>query len=118
MNVLNLIEIIGTIALCGRRCFGRDTKTFGCFWCIYVGPHHCSGGRNCSRYFNWITPPTAFLFPMSAIISLITAIITCFAYGWLTKLTHVILVCDAIGLEPLQQQVQICHLPMSIIDYF
>ena len=98
MNVLNLIEIIGTIAFAAAGALAGIQKRLDVFGVFMLALTTAVGGGIVRDLLTGITPPTAFLFPMSAIISLITAIITCFAYGWLTKLTHVILVCDAIGL--------------------
>lgn len=98
MNVLNVVEIIGTIAFAAAGALAGIQKRLDVFGVFMLALTTAVGGGIVRDVLIGITPPTAFVFPTSTIISLITAIIACFAYGWLTKFTHIILVCDAIGL--------------------
>ena len=98
LEVLNIFEIIGTIAFAAAGALVGIQKKLDVFGVFILALTTAVGGGIVRDIFIGITPPTAFLFPMSTIISLITAIIACFAYQWLNKLNKIILLCDAIGL--------------------
>ncbi len=98
MNVLNIIDIIGTIAFAAAGALVGIKKRLDVFGIFMLALTTAVGGGIVRDVLIGITPPTAFVFPTSAIISLITAIIVCFTYRWLTKFTHIILICDAVGL--------------------
>ncbi|WP_378956554.1 trimeric intracellular cation channel family protein [Pelosinus sp. sgz500959] len=98
MNVLNIVEIIGTIAFAAAGALAGIEKRLDIFGVFMLALTTAVGGGIVRDILVGITPPTAFVFPTSAIISLITAIIACFTYRWLTRFTHIILICDAIGL--------------------
>lgn len=98
MEVLNIFEIIGTIAFAAAGALVGIQKKLDVFGVFILALTTAVGGGIVRDIFIGITPPTAFLFPMSTIISLLTAIIACFAYQGLNKLNKTILICDAIGL--------------------
>jgi len=98
MDVLNIVEIIGTIAFAAAGALIGIQKRLDVFGVFILALTTAVGGGIVRDVFIGISPPTAFIFPMSTIISLLTAIITCFAYQWLNKLNKAILICDAIGL--------------------
>jgi len=98
MNVLSVVEIIGTIAFAAAGALAGIQKRLDVFGIFILALTTAVGGGIVRDVFIGITPPTAFIYPMSTIISLLTAIIACFAYQWLHKLNKIILLCDAIGL--------------------
>ena len=98
MNVLNVVEIIGTIAFAASGALLGIQKRLDVFGIFMLALITAVGGGIVRDIFVGITPPTAFLYPMSTMISLVTAIIVCFCYQWLNKLSKLILFCDAIGL--------------------
>jgi len=98
MNVLIVVDIIGTIAFAAAGALIGVQKQLDVFGIFILALTTAVGGGIVRDIFLGIAPPTAFLFPMSTIISLLTAIIVCFGYQWLNKLNKVILLCDAIGL--------------------
>jgi len=98
MNVLNVIEIIGTIAFAAAGALVGIQKKLDVFGVFVLALVTAVGGGIMRDIIIGITPPTAFLYPMSTIISLLTAIFACFCYQWLNKLNKLILLCDAIGL--------------------
>ena len=98
MNVLNIFEIIGTIAFAGAGALVGIQKKLDVFGIFMLALVTAVGGGIVRDVLIGITPPTAFLYPMFTIISLVTAIITCFGYQWFNKFNNIILLCDAIGL--------------------
>ena len=98
MNVLNIFEIIGTIAFAAAGALAGIQKKLDVFGVFMLALTTAVGGGIIRDVFIGISPPTAFVYPLFTIISLITAIIACFGYQWLNKLNNVILICDAIGL--------------------
>jgi len=98
MNVLSVVEIIGTIAFAAAGALAGIQKRLDVFGVFILALTTAVGGGIVRDIFVGITPPTAFIYPMSTIISLLTAIIACFGYQWLNKLNKIILICDAIGL--------------------
>ena len=98
MNVLNLVEFIGTIAFAAAGALAGIQKRLDVFGVFMLALTTAVGGGIVRDILIGVTPPTAFVYPTFTIISLITAIIVCFAYRWLTKFTHIILICDAVGL--------------------
>ena len=98
MDVLNIFEIIGTIAFAAAGALVGIQKRLDVFGVFILALTTAVGGGIVRDIFIGITPPTAFVFSMSTIISLCTAIVTCFGYQGLTKFNNAILICDAIGL--------------------
>lgn len=98
MNVLSVVEIIGTIAFAAAGALAGIQKRLDVFGVFILALTTAVGGGIIRDVFIGITPPTAFVFPMSTIISLFTAIIACLGYQWLNKLNKIILLFDAIGL--------------------
>lgn len=98
MSVLNLFEIIGTIAFAAAGALAGIQKRLDIFGVFVLALMTAVGGGIVRDIFIGVVPPTAFIYPMFTIISLITAIITCFCYKWLNKFNDMILVLDAIGL--------------------
>lgn len=98
MNVLSIIEIIGTIAFAAAGALSGIQKQLDVFGVFMLALTTAVGGGIVRDVLIGMTPPTAFVYPTSAIISLITAIVVCFAYRRVTEFTHIILICDAVGL--------------------
>lgn len=98
MNVLSLFEIIGTVAFAAAGALAGIQKRLDIFGVFVLALITAVGGGIVRDVFIGITPPTAFIYPMFTIISLLTAIIACFAYRRLGKFNDIILLLDAIGL--------------------
>jgi len=98
MNVLSLFEIVGTIAFAAAGAFAGIQKRLDIFGVFVLALMTAVGGGIVRDVFIGMIPPTAFIYPMSTIISLITAIITCFCYKWLNRFNDIIVILDAIGL--------------------
>lgn len=98
MNVLSLFEIVGTIAFAAAGALAGIQKKLDIFGVFVLALMTAVGGGIVRDVFIGIIPPTAFIYPLFTIISLITAIITCFCYKWLNKFNDIILILDAIGL--------------------
>ena len=98
MSVLSLFEIIGTVAFAAAGALAGIQKKLDIFGIFVLALTTAVGGGIVRDVFTGIIPPTAFIYPMFTIISLITAIITCFCYQWLNKFNDTILILDAIGL--------------------
>lgn len=98
MNVLSLFEIIGTVAFAAAGALAGIQKRLDIFGVFILALLTAVGGGIVRDVFVGVIPPTAFIYPMFTIISLITAIVTCFCYQWLNKFNNTILILDAIGL--------------------
>lgn len=98
MNVLDLFGIIGTIAFAAAGALAGIQKRLDIFGIFVLALMTAVGGGIVRDVFIGVIPPTAFIYPMFTIISLITAIMTCFCYKWLNKFNDIILILDAIGL--------------------
>ena len=98
MDVLNLFAVIGTIAFAAAGALVGIQKQLDVFGVFMLALCTAVGGGIIRDVCIGITPPTAVVYPMFTIISLVTALIACFGYQWLTKFNKVLLVCDAIGL--------------------
>lgn len=98
MNVLNLFEIIGTIAFAAAGALVGIQKKLDIFGVFILALTTAVGGGIVRDILVGLTPPTAFLYPLSTIISLVTAIIVCIGYKWINKFNNTILICDAVGL--------------------
>lgn len=98
MNVLSLFEIIGTIAFAAAGALAGIQKKLDIFGVFVLALLTAVGGGIVRDVFIGIVPPTAFIYPMFTIISLLTAIIACFVYKMLGKFNDIILLLDAIGL--------------------
>lgn len=98
MSVLNVFEIIGTIAFAAAGALAGIQKKLDIFGVFVLALITAVGGGIVRDVFIGMIPPTAFIYPMFTIISLLTAITTCFCYKWLNKFNDTILILDAIGL--------------------
>ena len=98
MIVLNLFEIIGTIAFAAAGALVGIQKRLDIFGVFMLALTTAVGGGIVRDVLIGLTPPTAFLYPMFTIISLITAIIVCIGYKRINKFNNMILICDAVGL--------------------
>lgn len=98
MNVLSLVDIIGTIAFAAAGALAGIQRRLDVFGVFMLALTTAVGGGIVRDVLTGVTPPTAFVYPTSTIISLLTAITACFAYRWFNKFNHIILICDAIGL--------------------
>lgn len=98
MDVLNIFAVIGTVAFAAAGALMGIQKKLDVFGVCILAVVTAVGGGIVRDIVAGITPPTAFVFPMFTIISLITAGIACFGYRWLTKFDKMLLICDAIGL--------------------
>jgi len=98
MDVLNIFEIIGTVAFAAAGALTGIQKRLDVFGVFILALTTAVGGGIVRDIFVGVTPPTAFIFPLFTIISLMTAIVVCFVYPWFNKFNHIIVLCDAIGL--------------------
>ncbi|MDF2633932.1 MAG: putative protein family [Pelosinus sp.] len=98
MDVLNVIEVIGTIAFAAAGALMAIHKKLDLFGVFMLALTTAVGGGIVRDVLIGINPPTAFVYPLFTIISLLTAIIVCVGYEWINKFNNVILICDAVGL--------------------
>ncbi|GMA98598.1 trimeric intracellular cation channel family protein [Pelosinus sp. IPA-1] len=98
MSVLNLFEIIGTVAFAAAGALIGIEKKLDIFGVFMLALTTAVGGGIFRDMLIGVTPPTAFVFPLFTIISLITAIVVCVGYKWISKFNNIILICDAVGL--------------------
>lgn len=98
MNVLNIFEIVGTLAFAAAGALTGIQKKLDVFGVVMLALTTAVGGGIVRDVLIGNTPPTAFIYPMFTIISLITAIVSCFTYQWLGRFNNLILFFDAIGL--------------------
>jgi len=98
MNVLNIFEIVGTLAFAAAGALTGIQKKLDVFGVVMLALITAVGGGIVRDVLIGNTPPTAFMYPMFTIISLITAIVSCFTYQWLGRFNNLILFFDAIGL--------------------
>ncbi len=98
MDVLNIFEVIGTIAFAAAGALIAIHKKLDLFGVFMLALTTAVGGGITRDVLIGINPPTAFVYPLFTIISLLTAIIVCVAYEWINKFNNIILICDAVGL--------------------
>lgn len=98
MDVLNIFEVIGTIAFAAAGALVAIHKRLDVFGVFMLALTTAVGGGMVRDVLIGINPPTAFVYPLSTIISLLTAIIVCVGYQWINKFNDMILICDAVGL--------------------
>jgi uncharacterized membrane protein YeiH len=98
MNVLNIFEIVGTIAFAAAGALTGIHKRLDIFGVFMLALTTAVGGGIVRDILIGLTPPTAFVYPLFTIISLVTAIIVCAGYGWINKFNNIIVICDAVGL--------------------
>ena len=98
MDVLNIFAVIGTIAFAAAGALTGIQKKLDVFGVCILAVITAVGGGIARDIIVGVTPPSAFVYPMFTIISLVTAGIACFGYQWLTKFDKVLLICDAVGL--------------------
>jgi uncharacterized membrane protein YeiH len=98
MSVLDLFAIVGTIAFAAAGALAGIQKKLDVFGVFVAALVTAVGGGIVRDVFSGIIPPTAFIYPMFTIISLLTAVVACFCYRWLNKFNDTILILDAIGL--------------------
>ncbi len=98
MDVLNIFEVIGTIAFAAAGALTGIHKHLDLFGVFMLALTTAVGGGIVRDVLIGINPPTAFVYPFFTIISLVTAIIVSIYYQWINKFNNVILICDAVGL--------------------
>jgi uncharacterized membrane protein YeiH len=98
MEVLNIIEVIGTIAFAAAGALTGIHKHLDLFGVFMLALTTAVGGGIVRDILIGINPPTAFVYPFFTIISLVTAIIVSINYQWINKFNNVIVICDAVGL--------------------
>ena len=98
MEVLNIIEVIGTIAFAAAGALTGIHKHLDLFGVFMLALTTAVGGGIVRDVLIGINPPTAFVYPFFTIISLVTAIIVSINYQWINKFNNVIVICDAVGL--------------------
>ncbi len=98
MDIINIVIIIGTIASAAAGALAGIQKRLDVFGVFMLALVTAVGGGIMRDIFIGITPPTAFIYPLFIIISLITAIFVCIAYQWFNKFADIILIFDAVGL--------------------
>lgn len=98
MDVLNIFEVIGTIAFAAAGALVGIHKRLDLFGVFMLALTTAVGGGIVRDVLIGINPPTAFVYPLFTIISLVTAIIVSIGYQWINKFNNIILICDAVGL--------------------
>lgn len=98
MNVLNIFEIIGTVAFAAAGALTGIQKRLDIFGVVMLALITAVGGGIMRDVLIGNTPPNAFMYPSFTLISLATAVVSCFTYQWLSRFNNLILFFDAIGL--------------------
>jgi uncharacterized membrane protein YeiH len=98
MFLLNYFEIIGTIAFAVSGAVTGIEKKLDLFGIIFLAIITSVGGGIFRDLIIGNTPPTAFVNPSAAIISIITALVVFFLYKKIHKFEKIIIISDAIGL--------------------
>lgn len=98
MNVLSIFEIIGTVAFAAAGALVGIQRRLDVFGVLMLALATAVGGGILRDLLVGRVPPTAFVYPIFTIISIITAILTCFTYRWISRYNGLVLFCDAIGL--------------------
>ncbi|MBI4857334.1 MAG: trimeric intracellular cation channel family protein [Acetobacterium woodii] len=98
MFLLNSFEIIGTIAFAISGAVTGIEKKLDLFGIIFLAVLTAVGGGIFRDIIIGNTPPTAFVNPSAAIISIITALVVFFLYKKIHKLEKIIVISDALGL--------------------
>ena len=98
MNVLSIFEIIGTVAFAAAGALVGIQRRLDVFGVLMLALATAVGGGILRDLLVGRVPPTAFVYPIFTIISIVTAILTCFTYRWISRYNGLVLFCDAIGL--------------------
>ncbi|WP_346356099.1 trimeric intracellular cation channel family protein [Azotosporobacter soli] len=98
MNVLGIFEIIGTIAFAAAGALVGIQRRLDIFGVLMLALATAVGGGILRDLLIGKVPPTAFMYPIFTIISILTTVATCFTYRWLGEYNKLMLVCDAVGL--------------------
>lgn len=98
MNVLSIFEIIGTVAFAAAGALVAIQRRLDIFGVLMLALATAVGGGILRDLLVGRIPPTAFIYPIFTIISIITAFATCFTYRWISKYSGLVLFCDAVGL--------------------
>lgn len=98
MNVLGIFEIVGTVAFAAAGALVGIQRRLDIFGVLMLALATAVGGGILRDLLVGRIPPTAFIYPIFTIISIVTAVATCFTYRWLSKCNGLMLVCDAVGL--------------------
>ncbi|MBU4438701.1 MAG: trimeric intracellular cation channel family protein [Acetobacterium sp.] len=98
MFLLNSFELIGTIAFAISGAVTGIEKKLDLFGIIFLAVLTAVGGGIFRDLIIGNTPPTAFVNPSAAIISIITALVVFFLYKKIHKFEKIIVISDALGL--------------------
>lgn len=98
MFLLNSFEIIGTIAFAISGAVTGIEKKLDLFGIIFLAIITSVGGGIFRDIIIGNTPPTAFINPSAAVISIITALVVFFLYKKIHKFEKIIIISDALGL--------------------
>lgn len=98
MSLLNSFEIIGTIAFAISGALTGIEKKLDLFGIIFLAITTAIGGGVFRDIIIGNTPPTAFINPISCIISIIIALLVFLFYEKINKLEKIIIISDALGL--------------------
>lgn len=98
MFLINIFEIVGTIAFAISGALIGVEKKLDLFGIVFLSITTSIGGGIVRDIIIGNTPPTAFVKPLYFLISLASALLTCFFYKTLMKLQNIISISDAIGL--------------------
>lgn len=98
MIVLNIFEIVGTIAFAVSGAVLGIQKKLDIFGVLMLAVTTAVGGGILRDILIGIIPPASLVNPKFVIISLVSTIFVCVAYNCLVKFNDIIQICDAIGL--------------------
>lgn len=98
MSLMNIFEIIGTVAFALSGCMVGIRKEMDIFGASILAITTAVGGGVFRDILIGIHPPAAFVNPSFALLSVATAIIVFLFYKKLNKLNNIIQISDAIGL--------------------
>jgi uncharacterized membrane protein YeiH len=98
MVLFSSFELIGTIAFSISGALIGIDKKLDLFGIIFLAVTTAVGGGVFRDIIIGSTPPTAFVNPISCIISIITALIVFFYYESINKFGKIIAISDALGL--------------------
>lgn len=98
MFLLNSFEIIGTIAFAISGAVTGIEKKLDLFGITFLAVLTAVGGGIFRDLIIGNTPPTAFVNPTAASISIVTALVVFFLYKKIHKFEKIIVISDALGL--------------------
>lgn len=98
MIVLDAMGIIGTVAFALAGALTGIKKKLDVFGVIMLAITTATGGGILRDLLIGNSPPIALRDPTFVLISIVTALASCFVYHQITRFNYFIQICDAIGL--------------------